>query len=298
MAHRPRVLVVYKKDAYQQYVQEQQDAHLARLLREGQPDAADLRRAHVVHEESVEAVLHVLRQLPVNLSVAYRAALTVRRPYDLVVAVGGDGTFLAAAHAVGTTPILGVNSDPARSEAVFCAATRHTFPRLVRRALAGRLPVCQLHWLSLAVNGKRVRHRAVNDLLIAHDDPATMTRYRLRLGGRQELHKSSGLWVSTAAGSSSAARAAGGRRLPWAAATFQYLPRELYEGRLSRYRLRGGLIRPPATLRLTWLMRRGAVSIDGPHVKVPLRFADEVEVALSLRQPVQVLGVSGARRHP
>lgn len=288
---RPRVLVVYKKDAYQQYLQEQQDPHLTRLLRRGQPDVLELQRAHRVHEEAMATVVHALRQLPVDFELAYRANLKITKRYRVVVSVGGDGTFLQAARGIRQTPILGVNSDPARSEAVFCAATPATCARLIRLALGGRLPQLRLYRLQLTLNGKRLAPRALNDVLIVHDDPATMSRYRLQVGRRTEAQKSSGVWVSTAAGSSSAVMAAGGVRLPWGAKRFQYRPRELYRGRLSRYRLTGGVLRPTDVVRVTWLMRRGAAFLDGPHVKIPLRFADRLDMRLSLRDPVRVLGL-------
>jgi NAD+ kinase len=305
---RPRVLVVYKKDAYQQYLQEQQDPRLLRLLRRRHPDVLDMQRAHAVHQEAMEAVVHALRRLGVEFDLAYRADLKVSRRYHLLVSVGGDGTFLQAARStcllppatpggrrsgrpVRSTPLLGVNSDPQRSEAVFCAATRRTFARLCGQALEGRLPQLRLSRLQLALNGVPHPLRALNDVLVVHDDPATMSRYRLRLLRREETQKSSGLWVSTAAGSSSAVLAAGGERLPWAAAVFQYRPRELYRGRLSHPRLTGGVLDARAVLRVTWLMRRGSAFIDGPHVKIPLRFADQLEMRLDLTDPLRVLGL-------
>lgn len=310
---KPRILVVYKKDAFQQYVQEQQDSHLSRLLQDKHPDVLDMQRAHLVHEESMDAIVHTLRQLPVEFDLAYRTGLKVTSPYDLVVSVGGDGTFLEAARSIGFSkdglrrkaskiPLLGVNADPLRSEAVFCAARRLTFAALVRRALQGRLPEMRLYRLQLILNGKRLDHRALNDILIVHDDPATMSRYRLQIGAREETQKSSGLWVSTAAGSSSAIRAAGGVRLPWPAKRFQYRPRELYRGRLSDNQLRGGVLSARTPLRITWLMRRGSAFIDGPHLRIPLQFADRLEIRLSLTDPIRVLGLksshtSQATRH-
>lgn len=295
MRNQARVLVVYKKDAYQQYIQEQQDPHLARLLRHGHPDVLDMQRAHAVHEEAIEAIVHALRRLRVECDLAYRADLKVTKRYHLVVSVGGDGTFLQAACSLQQTPILGVNSDPTRSEAVFCAATRHTFARLCRHALEGNLPELCLYRLQLRLNGKCLPQRALNDVLVVHDDPATMSRYRLRVGRREELQKSSGLWIATAAGSSSAVLAAGGVRLPWPARRFQYRPRELYRGRLSRARLTGGVLVPPASIHVTWLMRRGSAFIDGPHVRIPLRFADQMEIRLSLTDPLRVLGLHRGR---
>ena len=295
MAARPRLLVVYKKDAYQQYIQEQQDPHLVHLLGRRHVSVLDMQRAHDVHEASIEAVVHALRHLPVEFDLAYRADLKVTRRYDLVVSVGGDGTFLQAARSVHRTPILGVNSDPARSEAVFCAANARTFPALCRRALAHRLPQLRLYRLQARVNGAMVPHRALNDMLVVHDDPATMSRYHLKVGGRAETQKSSGLWVATAAGSSSAVLAAGGTRLSWGRKAFQYRPRELYRGRLSRSRLTGGVLTSATPIVITWLMRRGSAFIDGPHLKIPLRFADRLEIRLSLADPLRVLGLPASR---
>ena len=289
---RPRVLVVYKQDAYQQYLKERRDPHLVRLLKAHHPALVEMRQAHAGHIAALSSVIQTLKQLAVEFTLVARADLKVQGRYDLVVSVGGDGTFLKAARSVTRTPLLGVNSNPRYSEAVFCAATYRTFARLCRLALSGQLPELRLYRLQVVLNGKQMPSQALNDLLIAHDDPATMSRYRLAVGKREEFQKSSGLWVATAAGSSSVVLAAGGTRLPWGAATYQYRPRELYVGRLSRYRLKGGVLGAHALLRVTWLMRRGAVFIDGPHETIPLRFADQLEVQLNMRDPLRVVGLT------
>lgn len=295
MIKKRRVLVVYKKDAYQQYIQEQQDPHLLRLLNRSHPDVQDMQKAHVVHEEALEAIVLALRKLPVEFDLAFRADIRVTKRYDLVVSVGGDGTFLQAARSIADTPILGVNSDPARSEAVFCAANQRTFPGLCRKALEGKLSQLRLYRLKLVLNGQELPQRAINDVLIAHDDPATMSRYRLSIGTRRELQKSSGLWIATAQGSSSAVWAAGGKRLSWAARRYQYRPRELYTGRLTANRLVGGLLSASQKVRIGWLMRRGCAFVDGPHLKIPLRFADELVISLSLSDPLRALGLPAVR---
>ena len=286
-----RVLVVYKKSAYQLHVVERKDPWLRRLLRASHPDALDWLAAHRVQQRTLDAVVRSLRSLGVRETLVYRERLRPATGYDLVLSVGGDGTVLQASHFMKDTPLLGVNSDPTRSEAVFCAATASDVHRVVRDALEGRLPALLLYRLAVALNGRRLGPLALNDVLIAHEDPATMSRYRLRLGARCEDHKSSGLWVAPAAGSSSAMAAAGGRRLPWGAKRFQYRPRELYQGRLTRCRLTGGQLSPPRCLELVWLMREGAVFLDGPHLKHRLRFGDRVTVSLSPQHPFRVLGL-------
>ena len=51
----------------------------------------------------------------------------------------------------------------------------------------------------------------LNDILFANLYPAAVTRYKIKYNGRQEVHKSSGVWISTATGSTAAISAAGGK---------------------------------------------------------------------------------------
>lgn len=290
------MLVVYKKSAYQLYLIDRRDSRLRQLLRRRCPALLDMRDAHEVHQRTLEAVERSLHRLGASYDLVYRADITRPSRYGLVVCVGGDGTLLQVSHAVRDTPILGVNSDPDRSEAVFSAATRHTCGRLLGLALARRLPELALARLRVTHNGRRLPTLVLNDILVAHGNPATMTRYELIIGTRREFQKSSGLWVATAAGSSSAVLAAGGRRLPWGAARFQYRPRELYSGRLARPRLTGGVLGRRQRVGLTWLMREGAIFVDGPHLRYPLRFGDRVTIELSPVHPLRLLGMTPSGR--
>ena len=287
-----RVLVVYKKSAYQLHVLERKDRRLLALLRKRHPALVDMRQAHAVHQATLHTVVNLLKRLAVHHTLVYRAHLKTTRGYALAISVGGDGTFLRVSHFIeDAPPLLGINSDPLRSEAVFCAASRRGVSQMLRRALAGALEERVLYRLQLSLNGRRLRPLVLNDALIAPSDPATMSRYRLAVGRVSEDQKSSGLWIATAAGSSSAILAAGGIRLPWTAKTFQYRPRELYKGRLTRPHLTGGMLSLRETVEITWLMREGAIFIDGPHVRVPLQFGDRVRVSLSPAHPLRVLGL-------
>ena len=287
---------MYKKSAHQLYVVEGRDARLARLLRRRHPALLDMRQAHDVHRRTLQAVKRRLRALDVDYDLVYRADVKDPSRYDLIVCVGGDGTLLQVSHAVAGTPVLGVNSDPDRSEAVFSAATQQTFGKLLGLALAGRLPTLALSRLRIRHNGRALPVLALNDILIAHDNPATMTRYQLSVGARREFQKSSGLWIATAAGSGSAVLAAGGRRLPWNAKKFQYRPRELYSGRLASPRLTGSVLGAGEAGTVTWLMREGALFIDGPHLRHPLRFGDRITIDLSPRHPLRLLGLTASGR--
>ena len=289
-----RVLVVYKKSAYQLYVVERRDPRMVRLARHQPARLRDLREAHAIHQHTLAAVISALARAGVAHTLVYRVDLRTAARSNLIVSVGGDGTFLHAAHVVDRTPILGVNSDPRRSEAVFCAATRETFEPMFIQAREGRTPLLALPRLQVRLNGRACLPLVVNDVLVAHDDPATMSRYHLRVGSSREAQKSSGIWIATAAGSSSAIAAAGGRQLPWTSSRFQYRSRELYEGRLARYHLTGGVLSARSAVEVVWMMRRGLACIDGPHARLPLQYGDRLTIRPAPAHPLRVYGVRAA----
>lgn len=72
------------------------------------------------HKACVESLLSILRDNNVAFSCINRVELDRQHlaDVDLMIAVGGDGTVLSAAHFLdhGTIPLLGINSDPISEE--------------------------------------------------------------------------------------------------------------------------------------------------------------------------------------
>lgn len=72
------------------------------------------------HKACVESLLSILRANNVAFSCINRVELDRQHlaDVDLMIAVGGDGTVLSAAHFLdhGTIPLLGINSDPISEE--------------------------------------------------------------------------------------------------------------------------------------------------------------------------------------
>jgi NAD+ kinase len=162
------------------------------------------------------------------------------------------------------------------------------------------LLACMLHEvrlarLQVAINGKTLPYTALNDLLISHANPAAMTSYTLRIDAVSEPQKSSGLWIATAAGSTAAIRAAGGRVMPLRSRKLQYLVREPYFGDGCRYRLLKGLVAPQTVFEVTSKTRRGRLFIDGPHLRVSLGLGDVLSVSTAA-PPLRVLGLNSMRR--
>jgi len=187
---------------------------------------------------------------------------------DLVITVGGDGTVLTASHFAHDAPILGIKSFGKKSVGYFCAATRKTMNGYLNDIIDGRKRPIKLHRLQVGIDGEKIDELALNDVLFAHETPASTSRYKLTLGSRTEDQKSSGVWISTAAGSTAAIKSAGGDVLPLTSEKMEYFVREPYTSGGS-YRLLKGTIFPKTVIKIRSLMRGGTIFIDGGSTQYP-----------------------------
>lgn len=212
----------------------------------------------------------------------------------LVVTVGGDGTLLHASHNINDTPVLGVNSSPEDSVGFFCSADRTNFGELLERALVGKLKSVRLTRMQVRLNGRVRSRRVLNEALYCHASPAATSRYIITHGEHTEDQRSSGLWVGPAAGSTAAQRSAGGRVLPLQSKRLQLVVREPYVPEGQTHHLLKFLVDPEETVRVRSKMQEGAMFLDGPHYRIPVRLGDVVEFQAS-REPLTVLGLSRPR---
>lgn len=293
---RPRVLVVYKKSAYQIYVSERRHARVAALLRNGSNAVHGLMRAHEEHLRTLDAVRDALGQLGARAVFRYRSDSRSPAGFDLVVTVGGDGTLLWASQIIGANcPVLAINSAPEDSIGYFTAGARDQVPVLLRDALAGKLKVTRLTRMQVDVDGEPVCKRVLNDVLFSHYCPAATTRYSIRLRGRQEEQRSSGVWVATAAGSSAAIHSAGAKVQPISSQRLQFLVREPYALRKRGYRILKGSVGPGEHLEIESHMRAGRLFIDGPHVWRVIEIGSVLRMYRS-DEPLSLLGFRARRR--
>ena len=294
----PRIssaLVVYKKSAFDLYVIGRGSGEI--------PDAATRRAMLTAHENNARCIDDVKKALDdcgVKFRASSRADLHPSRTTngipDLVIPVGGDGTFLEASHLVTRGLIMGVNSSPDHSVGFFCAATRETFADRLRRALDGRLSVTPMARLQVDIEGERVPHLALNDVLITHQNPGATSRNVLKSGSREEVQRSSGVWIATAAGSTAGIRTAGGAILPIRTDKIQYAVREMYTPPGERKpKLLRGAVNGRKGLRVVSRMADGALFVDGPRHRYPLQIGTRVSVKTGAI-PLRVLGFDHARR--
>lgn len=247
-----------------------------RLVRTGRRLAGQVEDAAREQERTLEALQETLSRLgvtPLTVSVDAidaRARRAIGRA-RLVISVGGDGTLLTTSHWVTGGLLLGVNSAPRSSVGYLTFARRTTLARILARITDGSLQPQQVARLEAEVEGK-ILPPALNDILVAHAQPAATSRYRLHLGRRAEDHRSSGLWVSTSAGSTAGIRSAGGQAMPLSARRLQFRARELYRARERGATLESGFVEPGHALIVESAMSEGWLFLDGARMAIPFPF--------------------------
>ena len=177
--------------------------------------------------------------------------------------------------------VIGIRSSNS-SVGYLCAGGADDLESLINRYLDNTLEYDSCSRLVATVthldSGKKEKTCPVlNDFLLANFNPAATTRYSIQFGDRSEVHKSSGIWLSTAVGSTAGIAAAGGRKIPRTDSRFQYLVRELYRGGGESYNLSGGFFDPDTqSLVIENRNESAMLALDGQREVVTLSFGDRV----------------------
>ncbi|KAK4285834.1 hypothetical protein QN277_002476 [Acacia crassicarpa] len=259
-----------------------------------------------VHLDTIKFCQTILQEKRVEWKAVERNDLSQPiNDVDLVVTVGGDGTLLQASHFMDDRiPILGVNSDPTRNDEVerfgnefdatrstgrLCAATVENFEQVLNDILEVQTAPSKLTRISISVNKHQLPTYALNDILVAHPCPAALSTFSFRIRNDDQPcsplvnSRSSGLRVSTAAGSTAAMRSAGGFLMPILSQDLQYMVREpILPGKLLN--LMHGVIKHDQAMDITWACKEGVIYIDGYHVNYTIQDGDTIEI--SCRAPI------------
>jgi len=265
------VLLVSKTPLARRLASEDRD----RLAAGGVLDQSRLESSAERQEEALTAVRSALGGLTIR-----EVRVDELRPMDaagikLVITVGGDGTVFTANTLVTSAPYLTVNSDPERSVGHFTRFTSATVAAGIDAWRDGTATREALHRLAITVDGST--HRILNDVLFSHTNPAVLARYVLGCDGQREFQRSSGVWISTAHGSTAAIRSAGAEPVPGHLPALLFKVREPFLGR-EPVRLLAGTQLPPRGLTLTPALPGMALYLDGPNLTVLVAPGMEVDI--------------------
>ncbi|XP_033935868.1 NAD kinase 2, mitochondrial isoform X2 [Pseudochaenichthys georgianus] len=107
-----------------------------------------LQERHKIHTNNVEHIVKSLRSEGIEVRIVKRGEYDeeVVRWADAIISAGGDGTMLLVASKVLSKdkPVVGVNTDPERSEGHLCLPVRytHAFPEALKKLCCG-----EFRWL-------------------------------------------------------------------------------------------------------------------------------------------------------
>lgn len=282
-----RVLVVSKLPVLDRY----QDEQLARLQAEGFGRESELREGKQQHQDSLALVVEALSGHDHEVVEIDRLDRSLVQHRDLVVTVGGDGTVLATHGLLDGTPLLAVNSDPAHSLGHFTRCHADSFARIFAAWREGDACEDLMFRLRVRLRGDGEAHLVLNECLVTNRNPALMSRYQLRDGERREEQYSSGLWISTPAGSTGAISSAGMSPRPELDAALLYKVREAFPGR-GPFDLLEGVQDPPRGLSILPIITGMACYLDGGYRPcIDLDVGQELLVAPS-DQPLRLIALA------
>lgn len=243
------------------------------------------RRQHI---ETVSVVRSVLD----SAGIAY--GITVRgKPgrfevnHDLVISIGGDGTFLDASHSIVSeadpqkrVPLFGVNSAPESSFGNYCNATASNFQIMLERILSGKEYCYDVARLRATIDGKQIDVPVLNEVLVAGLNAAATARYDLKINGKVSSQRSSGLIVATPSGTTGISHSAGGKVLALNSRKFAYQVLARFGLPDDREAYNSGLVPFGETLTVESTMSNGKIYIDGPHMEYAFKRGSVLEVSI------------------
>lgn len=272
-----KVLIVFKKSTFQIQAVEHREPRFLKLLEEGHANVSKVKTAHDEHYETLEVLQKDLEKRGIAFDSVARADLGDSADnYDLVISVGGDGTFLDASHAVYNVPLLGVNSARSSSFGHFCLANISNVSQILDEIIGGAIEPWPLLRLELVLNGSVIPERVLNEVLVCHSNPAGTSRYYIEIDGAREEHRSSGVWIGTPSGSTGSLKSAGAPVMPIISQQYQFVVREPWTRPGQRYQMTRGVLERDQIVHMTSNMRTGALYIDGQHIDYSFSLGDEL----------------------
>lgn len=242
-------------------------------------DFADYDAEDAAYKRTLDEVQHAVRGLA-KTHVIDRGLLPnyLFAGDELVVAVGQDGLVANTAKYALERPIIGVNPEPARYDGVLLPFDAQSAIHAVRAVLEGSVAIRRVSMAEAKLHdGQRLL--AFNDFFIGARTHVS-ARYRIAAAGREEVQSSSGVLVSTGAGSTgwlssvynmaTGVAAFTGARLPkvlpipWDARELRWVVREPFASRATGATIVAGRLREGERLELESQMPvHGVIFSDG-----------------------------------
>lgn len=208
---------------------------------------------------------------------------------DFVVSIGGDGTFLSAAHYINDTPILGVNSDVNRSEGALTTINLSQLNNKIKQIIENKVKIKNYTREKIIIhqkNKKTETEHALNETFFGNINPHHTTNYEITHKDRTEHQRSSGIVIATGTGSTAWYHSMGGFAFGRERKQLRFRVRELYKRKLHKPKIKKGKIKPEKKLTIISKMNHAIVAIDSIRTH-PINKNDKIEI--SIGKPLRVI---------
>lgn len=235
------------------------------------------------HARALKKICSELSARSITYRIVGRESFKAPGKAQLILPLGGDGTFLAASHVAGDVPLLGVNPDSKASVGFFCITETAGFGRILKQVHAAKKKPTEIPLIEIHLGRKTLPVLALNDILFAGHSPAETARYFLTVSGRMEYQRSSGVWIAAGPGSTAAISSAGGKALPITSRKLQYFVREACPMPGVQYKHLKGCLPTGKSISIASAMEDSAVYIDGPSHAYPVPKGTSITCRVSPR---------------
>lgn len=235
-------------------------------------------------KSSLEIVKKSLKEYKINYKLANRDQLNKNqfKNKDLVIAVGGDGTFLRAAQFTDKQMLFGVNSDVKNKEGFFMKSDKSNFEKKLKNIINNKFKIKKLPRLEAYVNNKRIEALALNEFFVGPRKSYHAAKYIIQVDGMKERHKSSGILITTPTGSCAWAKSCRNKVLPLNSKGYQFVVREPYEGKIFKnYKLKYGALSRSQKITIISEMLDGILIADSVGKEYKLKYGSKAIVKLS-----------------
>ncbi|MDP3765459.1 MAG: NAD(+)/NADH kinase [Nanoarchaeota archaeon] len=235
-------------------------------------------------QSTLEIVGQILKKYKINYKLANRGRLNKNyfQNKDLIIAVGGDGTFLRTAHFVDKQVIFGVNADIKNKEGFFMKADKNDFERKLKQIIKNKIKIMKLLRLEAYINSKKIETLALNEFFIGARKSYHAAKYVIGVDGKKERQKSSGILITTPNGSYAWAKSCCNKTLPLNSKNYQFVVREPYEGQVFKnYKLKYGILDRNQKVSISSEMLDGILIADSVSMEYNLKNGKKATIKLS-----------------
>jgi NAD+ kinase len=121
--------------------------------------------------------------------------------FEIVITLGGDGTFINSAAKVSSQKIIGINSEPSKSIGGLAKFTPSDIASICINICTDQLEVDNWDRLSAKVNGKELPYWAINEILISKPNIYQTSKLHIKVGNTNGFCYGNGIIVATQRGS-------------------------------------------------------------------------------------------------